>query len=186
MCLLLIGLMGVPALTSEALHVSQEEFVDNYKQGETELVLMGAGLKRFLVFKMVAVGLYLQEGILEENILTNVPRRIEVAYLQNVSKKELIKETLKGIQANLNAEQFEEVKSRVNQLHEWYVDVEPEDRYAFTYIPDVGTQVDLNGVKQGIIEGEDFAFAFFSMYIGAKPSDNRVKQKLLGRIEYYQ
>lgn len=170
----------------QALQISQEKFKDEYKEDKIEMVIMGAALKRFSVFKAVAVAFYLEKGIKEEDVLKDIPKRIEVAGLQKISKEEFIKETVSGMEDNLEDEIFKSLEEKINQLTGWYKDLEPGDRYTFTYKPGVGTQVDLNGVKQGVIVGEDFAYGLFSIYVGAKPADNRAKQKLLGRLELYQ
>ncbi|MGE0267640.1 MAG: chalcone isomerase family protein [Candidatus Omnitrophota bacterium] len=169
-----------------ALQISQEKFKDEYKEDKIEMVIMGAALKRFSVFKAVAVAFYLEKGIKEDDILKDIPKRIEVASLQKISKEEFIKETLSGMQDNLEAGIYKSLEDKIQQLTGWYKDLEPGDRYTFTYKPGVGTQVEFNGVKQGVVSGEDFAFGLFSIYIGAKPADNRAKQKLLGRLDLYQ
>ncbi len=178
------------SLTSEcyALQISQEKFKDVYKYEEQkiELVILGVALKRFSVLKEVAVGFYSVKETTEEQILTNVPKRIEVASIQKISKEEFTKETLKGMAENLEPDTYKALQEKIQQLTNWYIDLEPGDRYAFTYLPGIGTQIDLNGVKQGIIGGEDFAYGLFSIYIGAKPSDIRAKQKLIGRLNMYQ
>ena len=61
-----------------------------------------------------------------------------------------------------------------------YVDVQPGDRYALTYIPGIGTELALNGQPMGVIEGADFAAAIFSLWLGENPYDKRFKSALLG------
>ncbi|MBZ0167172.1 MAG: chalcone isomerase family protein [Candidatus Omnitrophica bacterium] len=184
-CLVLMAAQ-FSATPAGALQISQEEFSDSFKDGDLEMVLMGATLKRFQISKAVAVGLYMEEGVEEEQILTAVPKRVEMAILQNLSREELIKEAVKGMRDNLSPEAFTQIEPDIDRFSGWMRNVEPGDRYAFTYLPDRGTQVDLNGVKQGVIESVDFALGYFSIYIGAKPTDPRAKRKLLGRLEFYQ
>lgn len=174
-----------PAI-SYALQISQEKFDDSYLDGKTEMVLMGAALKRFLEFKAIAVAFYLEKGKKEEDVLKEIPKRIEIACLQKITKEELIQETLAGMKDNLEEGKFTAMDVQIQQLTGWYKDLEEGDRYTFTYRPGAGTQIDLNDVKLGVIEGEDFAYGLFSIYVGAKPSDIRAKRKLLGRLEIYQ
>ena len=61
-----------------------------------------------------------------------------------------------------------------------YVDVKPGDRYALTYVPGVGTELAFNGKPRGVIEGADFAAAYFAIWLGPQPLDNSLKEKLLG------
>lgn len=175
-----------PVLPVEALQVSQEEFADTFKDGELELVLMGVALKRFQVLKAVAVGFYLEEDVEEDEILTSVPKRVEIALLQKISRDELIEEAVEGMRDNLSEEAFAKIGPDIERFSGWIRDGDPGDRYAVTFFPGQGSRVDLNGVKQGFIEAEDFALGYFSIYVGAKPTDPRAKRKLLGRLEYYQ
>lgn len=184
--ILSLVLIGGSSQLAEALHVSQQEFVEEFHGQDLELVLMGAGLQRFSVLKMTAVGLYMEASVKEADILADVPRRLEVAYLQNMSQSELSKQFRKGIVQNLDATVQDQVGSALTQFVDWLTDVELDDRHTFTYIPGQGTIVELNGVQKGIITDAEFAFGLFSMYIGAKPIDNRLKRKLLGSLEYYQ
>jgi hypothetical protein len=173
-------------VNSYALQISQEEFKDSYMDGKTEMVLMGAALKRFLEFKAIAVAFYLEKGKKEEDVLKEIPKRIEIACLQKITKEELVQETLAGMKDNLEEGKFTAMDIQIQQLTGWYKDMEEGDRFTFTYRPGAGTQIDLNDVKLGVIEGKDFAYGLFSIYVGAKPSDIRAKRKLLGRMEIYQ
>lgn len=181
---LVAGMLSSGVTPAGALQISQEEFTDEFKDGELELVLMGAALKRFGVLKAVAVGFYLEEGVEEDEILTAIPKRVEIAYLQNISRKELIAETTEGIRDNLSADAFAGIQEDLKTFNDWMRDMEPGDRYAITYRPGQGTEVRLNGVRQGEITSDDFALGFFSIYVGAKPADPRAKGKLLGRLEF--
>jgi hypothetical protein len=45
----------------------------------------------------------------------------------------------------------------------------------------VGTELALNGVPRGVIQGADFAAAIFSLWLGDQPIDERFKRSLLGK-----
>ena len=72
------------------------------------------------------------------------------------------------------------LRERIDYHNSLYVDVEPGDRYAITYVPGVGTELSLNGEALGVIEGEDFAAALFALWLGDKPLDKRFRANLLG------
>ena len=105
-----------PATPAGALQISQEEFSDSFKDGDLEMVLMGATLKRFQIIKAVAVGFYAEEGLEEEQILTAVPKRVEMAILQNLSREELIKEAVKGMRDNLSPEAFSQIEPYIDRF----------------------------------------------------------------------
>lgn len=46
------------------------------------------------------------------------------------------------------------------------------DRYSLTYMPGVGTELALNDNPLGVIDGADFAAAYFRIWLGDHPIDN--------------
>jgi chalcone isomerase-like protein len=60
--------------------------------------------------------------------------------------------------------------------------VSPGDRYALTYVPDVGTELRLNEESLATIPGEDFAEAYFGIWLGDQPLDEGLRDKLLGAL----
>ncbi len=59
-----------------AFKVGDVEFNEICPLKRSELILNGAGLKRFFFIKVVCVGLYLPDKIKAEEILENVPKRL--------------------------------------------------------------------------------------------------------------
>ncbi len=58
--------------------------------------------------------------------------------------------------------------------------MKPGDRYAFTYLPERGTELSLNGEPLGTLPGVDLAKALFAIWLGEVPLDDSLKQALLG------
>ncbi len=171
-----------------ALQVGQADFPDSYEEdiGEKKplkIKLLGAGLARFMAFKIIAIGLYVEEEATSADVNNDIYKRIEVEYFYKVSGNDLIKTTNKGILDNINQEVLQELQERIDQVNSYFEDVEAGDRYTFSYRPGIGTEIALNGRSLGTIEGIDFANALFSVYIGDKPMDERVKKSLLKRLE---
>jgi len=171
-----------------ALSVGQADFPDSYEEdiGEKDplkIKLLGAGLARFMVYKIIAVGLYVEEEASSIDVNNDIYKRIDVEYFSKVSRKNLIKTTNKGISDNVNHTVLKELQERIDQVNSYFEDVEAGDRYTFSYRPGVGTEIALNGKSLGTIEGIDFANALFSIYIGNKPIDERIKRSLLERME---
>jgi len=50
----------------------------------------------------------------------------------------------------------------------------------FTYLPGVGTSVELGGAVVDTIPGADFAHALFAIWLGPDPVDARFRTALLG------
>lgn len=144
------------------------------------LRLNGAGLKKFINFKVVAVALYLPSDVAVSDPLGDIAKHLEVVYLINIPKQELDRATDVGIKKNVNPYVYRQLKQRIDQMNSYYEDVHYGDRIGVSFIPGVGTRVSFNGQVRGIIKGNDFARAFFAIWIGSNPVDPAIKKKLLG------
>jgi hypothetical protein len=146
------------------------------------MVLNGVGLKKlWQVVKVSVAALYLGEGVSPSSVLTNVPKRLEIEYFHAISAKDFATLTEKLLKQNADPSNISRLQSRLDRLNALYRDVQPGYRYALTYVPEEGTTLALNGVDLGTIEGEDFAAAVFSMWLGPRPLSNALKGELLGR-----
>ena len=68
---------------------------------------------------------------------------------------------------------------QIETLHQSYQDVKPGDRYALTYIPGEGTELAKNGVRLALVPGEEFAEAYFRIWLGESPLDRDLRDQLL-------
>lgn len=145
----------------------------------SDLNLWGTARKTFLSFPVVTVSLYGPKSR-PSDILSDVPKRIEVNYHVRISKKELDRATIRGIRRNYTPDEYNALLPRIREINACYTDVKPGDQIAVTYTPGIGTEVRLNGQRRGLIEGPDFAQAFFAIWVGSHPVDTRAKSRLLG------
>jgi hypothetical protein len=149
--------------------------------GQQTLYIKGAGVLRYLRFiKAYAGALYTLPGQDPASILSDTPKRLEVEYFHALKGKDFGPATYKGLSKNLDATEIERLRPQIDYHNSLYVDVQPGDRYALTYIPGVGTELALNGRSMGVIEGAEFATAIFSLWLGKNPYDNQFKRALLG------
>ena len=107
-------------------------------------------------------------------------RRLELEYFWSIPAAGFADATRKGITRNVDEATYLELEVRIERSNELYRDVEPGDRYAITYMPDVGTELSLNGERLGVIQGEDFASSLFDIWLGEDPLDAPLKNELLG------
>ncbi len=145
------------------------------------MVLLGTALKRFLTFRVVTVDLYIAEGYKSDDVLSDIPKRLEVNYHVNIPKQELDRATFKGIKQNYSQEQLTALLPQINQINSYYPDVKAGDQITITYVPGQGSEVELNGLVKGTVRGKDFAKAFFAIWVGENPVDKEAKLKLLGK-----
>jgi hypothetical protein len=151
-----------------------------YRAGDTALRLHGAGVFRaYVMLRVYAAALYLAQPKDAGRVLDDVPKRLEIYYFHNTPKNVMVETAEKTIAGNLTPAAAETVKERIDWLHRLYRDPKKGERFALTYVPGVGTELAFNGVAQGLIPGADFAAAYFGVWLGAIPSSEEMKQKLL-------
>ena len=168
---------------ANAYKVENLEFKDTFNRGSVELSLRGAGLKKFLSIRVAAAALYLKQDADAKDILKDIPKSLEVIYLQNIPDVELQNATTKGIRLNVSEKEFKVLSSNIDLLNTYYPSVRKMDRIRVTYIPGKGTIVEVNGAVKGTVPGADFGRAFFSIWVGNRPVDARIKQIIMGKFK---
>lgn len=176
--LLLLALAG-PARTAE---IEGVHFADSVQAGSTELALNGVGLLRYKrILKGYVAALYLGKGHGPQDLFKDIPKRLELHYFWNIKGSAFGKAGEEVLAENVSADEMARLRTRLDQIDKLYEDVKAGDRYALTYIPGQGTELAHNGRRLGVIEGADFAAAYFSIWLGRKPLDTALKSELLGR-----
>jgi hypothetical protein len=156
-------------------------FEDSYETEQIRLRIQGTGLLRYLGFIKAYVGaLYMQEGDSVEDVLSDIPKRLEVEYFHAFKKEDFGITTNKVIQKNTDTQTLQRIRPQIDYHNSLYEDVQPGDRYSLTYIPGRGTELALNGKIRGVIKGAEFATALFSMWLGEHPMNKPFKHQLLG------
>jgi hypothetical protein len=176
--LIAIGL-GAP-LRGDAREIEGVQFADSYRTHGLTLPLNCVGLLRYRIFiKGYVAALYLGDGVRPEDVLSDVPKRLELQYFYAIAGRDFVGATDRGVGANADAATVARLRARIDRLNALYKDVKPGDRYALTYVPGAGTELSLNGQPLGTIEGPDFAAAVFAIWLGSKPLDDSLKSQLL-------
>ncbi len=172
--------LSLAAQPAAARQVEGVRFPQRVDVHGTAFELNCAALLRYLVFiKAYVAALYLGDGVAPEAVLSDVPKRLEINYFHAITAAQFITATTTTIGANTDAPTLETLRPRLARFNALYVDVQPGDRYAITYIPGMGTELALNGQPRGIIEGADFARAMFAIWLGDRPLDMALKDGLL-------
>lgn len=145
--------------------------------------LQGKGYKRFLFMKAFDAGFYTTSGVSKDDLLEDVPKYLEVEYHVSIPGKSLTDYTITHMKRNVTREEFSDLKTEILQMGEYFVDLKPRDRFSLIYLPGVGTQFAHNGKLVGVVSGDKFGRALFSVWIGVKPFDPSLKRKIIGLIE---
>ncbi len=157
-------------------------FAENARVGDAELPLRGVGRVYYLRFFEVYVGgLYLPKRVAPRDVLTDVPKRLELHYTRAITAAQFIEAAEEFLQRNLSAERRATVQARIDRLHRAYEDVDAGDFYALTYTPGVGTELALNGESLITVEGNDFASAYLSIWLGERALSAKFRDAVVGR-----
>jgi len=183
-CLLFSLALIVPlylhAQTAQALTIENVTFADSVSIGGSSVPLHNAALLRYLgLIKAYVAALYLPEGTTSEKVLSDVPKRLELSYLVSIKGPDFGKGAEPTLKLNLAPAELAKLRSRIDRINAIYQDVRPGDRYALTYLPGRGTELSLNGAPLTVIEGADFAAAYFGIWLGRNSIDDKLKRELL-------
>ena len=173
-------LVSLFATGAAAATIEGVEFADAYRTGDVTMKLNCVGLLRYLVvIKGYVAALYLGDSATPATVLSDVPKRLELRYFYAIKGPDFGRAGDKVLAENIDAVTMAKLRPRLDRLNALYEDVNPGDRYALTYVPGVGTELSKNGKAKGVIEGADFAAAYFSVWLGSKPLDESLRQQLL-------
>lgn len=132
-----------------------------------------------VIFTGAVVGLYLDQKTHLDNLLTDVPKRLEFVYFGALQAEDFVDAANESLAENLDPETLARYRSRIDAFNSLYVDIKKNDRYAISHVPGHGLQLALNGKVLGQVEGDDFAAAYFNIWFGDNPFNSHLKTSLL-------
>ena len=177
---LLLALLFVVHSSSHALTVENIPFADSTTIGGNPVPLRNAALLRYLkIIKAYVAALYLPEGVTANDVLSDVPKRLEISYLVAIKGPDFDKGASPVLERNQTPAERAKLKGRLDRINAAYKDVKSGDRYSLTYLPGRGTELALNGTPLIVIDGADFAAAYFGIWLGREPIDEKLKHDLL-------
>ena len=172
---------AVPIAGAATVQVDGVRFARTVDAHNQQLRIQGTGLLKVMLFvKAYAGAFYLPDYTPVDQALQPVAKKLVLEYFHPIKGEDFAKATRVKIMDNVDAAEAERLGPRIDRLAALYRDVQPGDRYALTYVPGEGTRLALNGEMLGIIPGDDFARAVFSIWLGANPIDKNFRDRLLG------
>jgi Chalcone isomerase-like len=173
-------LCSLPAYAKEIAGVMVQETLQT-EDGST-LHLNGAGIRSKFFFDIYIAELYLEHpaGQVREVIEDTGKKRVVMHFLyKKVEKEKLIEGWNEGFAGNCTAEQMAKLQERIDQFNSMFVDVTKGDIVELDFLPDEGTAVTIAGQKKGVIAGKDFNDGLLKIWLGDKPVNKGLKEKLL-------
>ena len=165
--------------------VSDECFDTSTRISGQNAPLRGNALFRYLGFRLYTVALYTVAPTAwkAELALGEVPKRLIIRYSRLIKKEQIIAAAEKNLKSNPKVS-WERISPRVQQLNKYYENVKKGDEYTLTYIPGKGTSLELNGSQKTTIPGEDFARAYFGIWLSESSINERLRLQLLGSQQH--
>jgi hypothetical protein len=181
--LILAASLVLAAAAANAATVAGVTLEEKATVNNQTLVLNGAGLRKKLFIKVYVGGLYLaaKQNSAATVVATDAPRRMVLHFLFGVSKSQMADAWEEGLEDNTpNASP--EVKTAFKTLQSWMEDVPSGHRIVLTYVPGIGTTVEINGKNKGTLGGKATADAILNTWIGPKPGPgDDFKKAVLGQ-----
>jgi hypothetical protein len=183
--LLLTGVIAalMTAGIADAKQCKGVNFPDQAQVEGSALALNGLGLRQATMLKVnvYVAALYVAKTSSDPNALlgSNTPSELILQFVRDVGAGDLTKGWTEGFEKN-SKDQLPALKERIAMLNGWMGDIKTGQRLTFVHKPGAGIQVDVNGSVKGTIKGDDFAKAFFSIWLGADPPNPELKSGLLG------
>jgi hypothetical protein len=150
----------------------------------TVLSLIGAGVRTKFFFDIYVGALYLPETMhdVEQVIDDPGPKRVGMYILYSeISKEKITSAWTEGFEDNNTDAQLKSLQQRLDQFNGMFKDLKEGDVVFMDYMPDMGTQLVINGQEIGTIEGHDFNTALLKVWLGKSPADSDLKSAMLGK-----
>jgi hypothetical protein len=169
-----------------AVEVAGVKFDDTATVAGQTLKLNGAGLRTKVIFKVYALGLYLQDKKTTVADVLAAPgaRRVQIVVLRELTSEDFGKAFMAGLNDNTDAAERGRIVPQTKQFGEMFASIpglKKGDVLTVDWIPGSGTQCALNGKPIGtVLPDQAFYNAILRIWIGDKPVDSSLKPQLLG------
>ncbi|ATB32378.1 chalcone isomerase family protein [Melittangium boletus] len=174
-------LLALSALPANAKEIAGVKFPDTASVDGQELKLNGVGLRKKVVFKVYAVGLYLQTPSKDASkvISSEQIKRVRMSMLRDLEKKQITDAIVEGFKKNAGSN-LSALQARLDTFAAGIPDLKEGQELVLTYAPGKGTSIESSSGQKLSVEGKDFADALFSVWLGASPVDGSLKKGMLG------
>ena len=177
----------VLAQAAGAVEIAGATFAPRANIGGEEAVLNGAGLRNRAFFKVYAIGLYLpQKAVTPADVLAaKGAKRIAIVTLRDLTAEQFVDALLEALKNNHDEAALKALQPKIDQFRAAMLligNAPEKSSVNLDFLPDTGTRLSFNGAQKGAdIAGEDFFRALLRIWIGDKPAQEDLREKLLGK-----
>ncbi|MHA7057093.1 chalcone isomerase family protein [Aquimarina sp. M1] len=177
-------LLVLTTITTAQIRVG--EAVIPYKvtfEGE-ELTLNGAGVRKILGVETYSGGLYTVNKYTDDGAVLDADESMSIRLQINnkrVTNKRMVKVFKKGFDDAMFGN-TQSLDARIDTFLELFdTQTQINDYYDLVYIKGKGIRTFKNGEEVGYIEGRDFKYALFKIWLGNEPACKLIKGGMLGQ-----
>ena len=152
--------------------------------GNEILKMNGAGTRSLFFIELYSAALYLQEkssdpiSIAYENETMAI--KIEITS-ELISRETMISKIEEGF-VKATGGNTSTLESRIAKIREYYQkELSVGDKLDLVYIKDKGVVCYYNDKELGVIEGQDFKFALYKIWLGEEPASKSLKEGMLNK-----
>jgi len=167
------------SLTTATAQIRVGKAVLPYEEsfGGVELKLNGAGLREMLWIDLYAGGLYLQKKSKDPRVILDADETMAIK-LNIVSGFVTQKKMIKAVRDGFNKATFgntEALDKRINKFIRFFNEpIVKNDIFDIVYIKGEGVKAFKNGKELGVVEGRDFKYALFKIWLGEEPASEGI------------
>ncbi|GAA3508164.1 hypothetical protein GCM10022393_18440 [Aquimarina addita] len=151
--------------------------------GEEELTLNGAGMRSIIGIDTYSGGLYTKQKFNDPKVILDSDEPMSIR-LNIVSKKVTNSRMIKVFRKGFDDALFgntENMDDRINDFLKLFSSpMQINDYFDLVYIKGKGIKTFKNGEELGFIEGRDFKYALFKIWLGNEPACKLIKGGMLG------
>jgi hypothetical protein len=172
-------LIAPPAAAGELAGVTMD---DSIAIGGRSLALQGMGLRTKWRIKIYVGGLYLTAPTTDAAAIVSStePKVVDMAMVRALAADKITGGIEAGFEANNDDATMATLRERLDRMMAMFPAVKAGDVARLAWTPGHGTVVSMNGEQLGVIEGQDFADALFSCWLGETPAQESLKSGMLG------
>lgn len=156
-------------------------FDEVYAFDGRDYFLSGIGKRQYLWADIYTAAFYLpqSESLEFENGVPQGPKLIVLEYQRTVEKQKVIDSIINNVTENPDADEIV-LRPRFDRFTEGFEPPHNGSRYFFVYDPASGTKLIKDGITTVTIEGDDFADAFYGIWLHKDVVNTGLKNLLLG------
>jgi hypothetical protein len=171
-----------PAPPARGLELGHHDIPATARVGERTLVLNGAGIRRKFFVHVYVCALYLEEPSTDAAAILAADRAWQVTmhFMRNITHHQVLESFTDAFEHN-SPGQTRALHDDLERFHAVLEDVRQGQDLTIHYQPGVGTTLLAPSGARATVPGRPFAEAMLRTWLGEHPSDESLKEKMLGQ-----